>query len=153
MNIFESLEELNVSEECFDDIVTMVEAMISETKKARKEVQREAEFHLHHPAGMKVFGLNQKNSPEQEQAKKNLKYFDYDGDAAVAQSLKDVRALEDRPSVIKNALGRGDGWGSRFPKPSKSSQAIHAYKEYKRTLDKLKNDIKRETGKRKGVEN
>lgn len=30
MNIFESLEQLNVSEECFDDIVSMVEAMLNE---------------------------------------------------------------------------------------------------------------------------
>ena len=30
MDIFESLEQLNVSEECFDDIVSMVEAMLSE---------------------------------------------------------------------------------------------------------------------------
>lgn len=30
MDIFESLESLNVSEECFDDIVTMVEAMLNE---------------------------------------------------------------------------------------------------------------------------
>lgn len=30
MDIFENLENLNVSEECFDDIVSMVEAMLNE---------------------------------------------------------------------------------------------------------------------------
>lgn len=35
MNIFESLENLGVSEECFEDIVTMVEAMLSETSDER----------------------------------------------------------------------------------------------------------------------
>lgn len=53
MNIFESLKELNVSEECFEDIVSMVEAMINEDiwdyadKKIknpfkRKELKRKA---------------------------------------------------------------------------------------------------------------
>lgn len=36
MDIFESLEELNVSEECFDDIVSMTEAMINEYIKQGK---------------------------------------------------------------------------------------------------------------------
>ena len=37
MNIFENLEQLNVSEECFDDILNIVEEIISETKKESKE--------------------------------------------------------------------------------------------------------------------
>ena len=45
MDIFESLKNLNVSEECFDDIVTMVEAVINELdseteKRALKERER-----------------------------------------------------------------------------------------------------------------
>ena len=32
MNIFESLENLNVSEECFEDIVSIVEGIINELK-------------------------------------------------------------------------------------------------------------------------
>ena len=32
MNIFESLESLNVSEECFEDIVSIVEGIINELK-------------------------------------------------------------------------------------------------------------------------
>lgn len=37
MNIFESLENLNVSEACFNDILNIVEEIISETKKESKE--------------------------------------------------------------------------------------------------------------------
>ena len=37
MNIFENLENLNVSEECYIDILNMVESIISETKKESKE--------------------------------------------------------------------------------------------------------------------
>ena len=37
MDIFESLENLNVSEECYIDILNMVESIISETKKESKE--------------------------------------------------------------------------------------------------------------------
>lgn len=40
MDIFESLEELNVSEECFDDIVSMVEAMLSEGNNLSQVVRR-----------------------------------------------------------------------------------------------------------------
>ena len=37
MNIFESLENLNVSEECFDDIIGIVEEYINELKAPNKE--------------------------------------------------------------------------------------------------------------------
>ena len=37
MDIFESLENLPVSEECYIDILNMVESIISETKKESKE--------------------------------------------------------------------------------------------------------------------
>ena len=44
MNIFKSLENLNVSEECFEDIVTMVEAMLSEDEfHDQKSIRRNAE--------------------------------------------------------------------------------------------------------------
>ena len=40
MDIFESLEQLNVSEECFDDIVSMVEAMLNEGSNLNGVVNR-----------------------------------------------------------------------------------------------------------------
>ena len=43
MNIFESLENLNVSEECFDGIMGLVEEYISERNKENKEKKNEWE--------------------------------------------------------------------------------------------------------------
>ena len=37
MSIFESLENLNVSEECFDDIMRIVEDIFSQIKKVHGE--------------------------------------------------------------------------------------------------------------------
>ena len=134
---------LGVSEECFDDIMGIVEAILSESNKARKEAHKEAIFKVHHPAGQRLYRLKDKNSPEQEQAKKNLRYWSGD-DSAVALSLKDVRALEEPgSSEVRHALGRGAGWGSRFPKPSKSRQAINAHRSYKDKVAQLKGDIQR----------
>ena len=39
MNIFESLENLNVSEECFDDIMDIVEDLIETTQKNLKNAK------------------------------------------------------------------------------------------------------------------
>lgn len=44
MSIFESLENLNVSEECFDDIIAMVEELILERNKENKQAKREWEL-------------------------------------------------------------------------------------------------------------
>ena len=40
MDIFESLEQLNVSEECFEDILNIVEEYITESNRARKYGQK-----------------------------------------------------------------------------------------------------------------
>ena len=43
MDIFESLENLPVSEECFDDIVSIVEDIIKNTKKKAEEAVKKYE--------------------------------------------------------------------------------------------------------------
>ena len=45
MNIFESLENLNVSEECFDEIMGIVETLVGKYKKEGKPVTSYSEHH------------------------------------------------------------------------------------------------------------
>ena len=40
MDIFESLENLEISEECFDDIMSIVEELLSESNRARRYGQK-----------------------------------------------------------------------------------------------------------------
>ena len=44
MDIFESLESLNVSEECFDEIIAMVEELILERNKENREAKKKWEL-------------------------------------------------------------------------------------------------------------
>ena len=42
MNILENLEQLNVSEECFNDILNIVEDLLHDTKAIRRNAEKEA---------------------------------------------------------------------------------------------------------------
>ena len=83
MSIFESLENLNVSEECFDSIVNLLEKHLSQEDKAKYdkaykimmskfrrdhyEETKDPKYSLDHEHGQKVFDYIKKR-------RENLKY-------------------------------------------------------------------------------
>ena len=74
MNIFESLENLNVSEECFDDIMGIVEELLSEDIKSEvyKKVAPEKRYEL-----LQKVDKNKENEMSDRHTRQMFKnYFD-----------------------------------------------------------------------------
>ena len=93
--IFENLYE-NVSEACFEDIVSMVEELLNETKKANKEAHQEVIFKKLNPEGKTVnVGYSGLDAEGKEAAKKltNRTHDTKYGVIGKTHSMKDYRKL------------------------------------------------------------
>lgn len=158
--LFKSLSE-SVSEECFNDIMGIVEEIIAETKKANKMAHQEAIFRKLNPQGTPVSGFRDQLSTKGKKVTKRLTnvYKDDDYISGTAHSLRDFRDFKDTDNKksapyydyehggdlrsdnaidVRDALGRGKEFSNKDPKPSKSHQAAQAYNQYRDTLKKLK---------------
>ena len=165
MDIFENLENLNVSEECFDEIMDMVEEFINETKKARKVAHQDAIFKKLNPEGVSTFADdwtgNKEKAVELLKDAHKSKFGSNTTIVGKAQSMNDLRTVrgtdkkssapsydfEVRGDVrscaaedVRDALGRDEKFSAEPAEPSKSAQAAKAYAEYKNKLRNLKNN-------------
>ena len=157
MDIFESLKNLNVSEECFEDIVGLVEEYINETKKANKIKQQEAIFKKLNPNG-EYASLDPwfRNRDVKDLPKlTNLRKGQYGYKGGVAHTMQDFRNAEgtdnpdsapyDDPETgskaktykaqeVRRLLGRDNEFSKPSQEPSKSHQAAQQYLKYKKVL-------------------
>lgn len=121
MNIFESLENLNVSEECFDDIIGIVEELLSENL-----INKRDQYHI-----------SKKSVADTEKELKGSPLLH-------AQSLERMRfgsdgGKDDRKDVAKYRIGMHDG----------AKSPTHAYKpEYRDDSDSTPAVRARETKRR-----
>ena len=101
MNIFESLEKLDVSEECFEDIMGIVEEYINELKDStvdsmyqkRKNIERKADRKAEYAHTVGETALNKaKNSGDKEKAKSIKKFIDNADDEQRKTTSKRVKA-------------------------------------------------------------
>ena len=160
--LLESLSK-NVSEECFDDILNIVEEYITETKKANKIAHQEAIFKKLNPQGKRVY-IFKEMTPEGKKAAKrltNVSKNEYGDTTGTTHSLRDFRKLynTDSPNSapeydydsrkdersqeaedVRDALGRDKEFANEEPEPSKSSKAAKMYSDYKKVVQDLKND-------------
>ena len=159
----ESLENLPISEECFNEIMDMIEEYINETKKARKVAHHDIIFKKLNPEGVDTFADDYKgNKEEAVKLLKNAHKSKFSnaivGKAQSMSDLRKVRGTDSKDSApsydyevgddvrscaaedVRDALGRDGEFSAEPPKPSKSAQAAKAYAEYKNILHNLKNN-------------
>ena len=121
MNIFESLENLNVSEECFDDILGIVEELLSENL-----INNRDQYHI-----------SKKSVADTEEELKSSPLLH-------SQSLERLRfgyknGKDDRKDVAEYRIGMHDG----------AKSPVHAYKpEYRDDSDSTPAARARETKRR-----
>ena len=161
MGIFESLENLDVSEECFEDILDIVEEIIDETKKANKEAHQDAIFKKLNPHGEYVM-IRRRSNPNNIKNLSNVGRAVLGGKGGVAHTMKDYRQVvytdspENAPSYdsetghkvrsgeaeeVRALLGRDDKFSNSPTEPSKSNKVAKKYLEYKKALKNAKNEM------------
>ncbi len=144
MDIFESLENLNVSEECFDDILSIVEEYINEvsvnmwTKKAKSSYpKRQEEVESKEKEYLKSLGFSTNNREEKNAAwDKMNKGIGYPINKEL-EELKKAVNRRDRASLVSRAVKTGSG-SAQANKLIKAASKV-ADKRYKKSgyLDDL----------------
>ena len=118
MDIFESLENLNVSEECFDDIMGIVEELLNESNRARKYGQKNLNGDS---STVDIFGTKALKDAAQMNSLKvpthGVMHY-----SETEKALKDKEALQ---TAIKS-LEQADSYTARksLPELKKSARAI-----------------------------
>ena len=155
MDVFENLENLNVSEECFNDIISIIEEIISETKKVNKEAHQDAIFKKLNPEG-EYAAIGRHSNPR---AVKNLEGV-YTGPlgarGGAAKTMKDYREVTqvdstnsaptpegektDSAKEVRRLLGRDKEFSNVPAKTSKSHEVAKKYMEFKQAVKKAKNN-------------
>ena len=105
MNIFESLENLNVSEECFEDIVGLVEEYLSETLRTQGE-QLEKKHREKYPDEMlqDIKDVINQNVANSKSVRRHHLKKPYDSDVDYWRLDRNVKAaIEDRENLKKMA--------------------------------------------------
>ena len=127
MDIFESLENLNVSEECFNDIMDMVESIISETKKESKEKRDKwmADQMSKEPVFSERSGGWVKRTTKQLLAGKKT---DFENTSKAWKDYhkneKDIKQLQGQETKAREAFYNGDGsWEDKYNAKKKLEDA------------------------------
>ena len=119
MNIFESLENLNVSEECFNDIVGIVEEIINERNKENRKARRKWEQGIS-PEGTRGYNMAAKDMdkkmqvlvPAIKQAKESGDTTEYDKLVSQRDALTNSFAEKNLPyrqkQLAKNPIIRSE---------------------------------------------
>ena len=118
MDIFESLENLNVSEECYIDILNMVESIISETKKESKE--KRDKWMADQMSKEPVF--SERSGGWVEKTAKQLlagKKTDFENTSKAWKDYnkneKDIKQLQDQQTKAREAFYNGGGsWEDKY---------------------------------------
>ena len=117
-SIFESLENLQVSEGCFEDIVGLVESIISETKKESKEKRDKwmADQMSKEPVFSERSGAWVKRTAKQLLAAKKT---DFENTSKAwkdyLKNRKDIEQLRDQQTKAIDAFYNGDGsWEDKY---------------------------------------
>ena len=126
MNIFESLENLNVSEECFDDVLRIVEEYISEIYdstvasmyKKRKEIEKKADNKADYAdtVGQTVLSRAKKEKNE-EGAKKAKEFIEKaysDQVGATKKRLKAARTIKNWARKMRGVNISSDDRGNLY---------------------------------------
>ena len=156
MDIFENLENLPVSEACFDDIIGIIEEIISETKKANKEEHQEAIFKKLNPKG-EYAPIGSWSNKNKIKNLTNVTTGFYNNGGGVAHTMRDYRDVsgtdtsdsapfsEDGKKVksfaaqeVRRILGRDDKFSNEPAQPSKSHKVAQKYMEFKKAVKDAK---------------
>ena len=141
MNIFENLENLAVSEECFNDVMDIVEEIINERNKENRQAKKEYEFNrtpeLHDFSKDGLAGVNQatirnlKKYNKVEPGEKDAYFKQREIDSTVNALASNNRALLGRGVESanypyehrkKNEFGRKEGSQKDSPKDEISGE-------------------------------
>jgi hypothetical protein len=139
MDIFESLENLNVSEECYIDILNMVESIISETKKESKEKRDKwmADQMSKEPVFSERSGGWVKRTAKQLLAGKKT---DFENTSKAWKDYnkneKDIKQLQGQQANAREAFYHGDGsWEDKYNAEKKLDAAYEkSHPLYKKAL-------------------
>lgn len=104
MDIFESLENLNVSEECFEDIMGLVEEIINEVSDEWKQM------HLDNAAEKtRYFGRKYDEAKDKYRKERSSKNGDYVLDASALFSKHQKREEKLRDAIKKHNKAKAEG--------------------------------------------
>lgn len=108
MNIFESLENLNVSEECFDEIMGLVEELLNEDNIEKYIVKRGGKSAKRIENGKTIYTVDATNPDRDQPKSKELDHIEHDiahdikpSKKAYNNALKDQKRKE-RASIYKS---------------------------------------------------
>lgn len=119
MNIFESLNNLEVSEACFEDIIALVEELIFERNKENRRKKKEWELNRTSGTGHPMYsGDKKKGVARTERTIKNLQKI-----WSVVPTQKDKGRIDYVARSNRIALGREQNPVSIFP-PDNYEKAI-----------------------------
>ncbi len=126
MNIFESLENLNVSEECFDDIIGIVEEYINEVSdstvasmyKKRREIEKKADNKADYAdtVGQTILSSAKKEKNEEgaKKAKEFINKAHLDQAAATRKRLKAARTIKNWVRKMRGVNVSSDDRGNLY---------------------------------------
>lgn len=126
MSIFESLENLNVSEECFDDIMGIVEEIINELEnktvgsmyKKRQEAEKRADDKVHYADTFGETALKKARAQgDKEEAKKIKKFIDNahnEQATATSKKLKAQKSIKNWARKMRNTNVGFDDKGNGY---------------------------------------
>lgn len=137
MNILESLENLNVSEECFDSIMDIVEEILNEdelhdTKAIRRNAQRNS----------KILKKEIKaNNKELEKAQYNNRIAGGDAQSLVATARWSRKERGNQDEGTKNLCSNANQAVKKAIKTSQKVQDLHS-KDTNLSLEKMNQDYR-----------
>lgn len=122
MDIFESLENLNVSEECFDEIINIVEEIIAETSGQLRNNLIAGREHQVMVTGRKKDVTKAARSAAEAKAGK---HFGAEPTAEQAKFLRAERQAKIQHDAAKDKLNRARSLVDRLNKRVKSTKDVY----------------------------